>query len=231
MKKSLKEILYTIFIGIIIALTQDFIKGFITNVFYNSKLIIIGLYLIISIISLILFFISNSTFNKRRSIVKPQIFVQHSNYIRLTCLVVFIISTVFSIQNILAYNSSQTIPDLEIRFINNGSDEIHIYNRGIFHLYYPLSSDNIYQGKIELKTSDNKNQNEFIIHPNNELIVYGQIIYPEGYLYPFQRGDLDMDLLFYQTNGKTLYQQGISFDRNTFTHFHVPFRIQKDYEN
>ena len=178
-----------------------------------------------------MFFISNGTFNKRPSIVTPKIFVRHSNYIRLTCLVVFTICTVFSIQNILAYNSSQTIPDLKIRFINNGSDEVHIYNQGIFHLYYPMSSGNIYQGKIELKTSDNKNQNEFIIHPNDELIVYGQIIYPEGCLSLFQRGDFDIDLLFYQTNGKTLYQQGISFDRDTFTHFHVPFGIEQNYEN
>src|SRR5665647_1088234 len=193
MKGSSKDKLIEIFVGIIILLVGNFIQGFIANVFYNSKLIIIGLYLIISIISLILFFVSNGTFNKRRRIVKSQMFVRHSNYIQLTCLVVFIIFTFFSIQNILAYNSSQTIPDLKIRFINNGSDEIHIYNQGIFHLYYPRSLQNIYQGKINLKTSDNKNQNEFIIYPNNELIVYGQIIYPEGCLSLFQRGDLDME--------------------------------------
>jgi len=66
---------------------------------------------------------------------------------------------------------------------------------------------------------------EFEEDTNNELIVYGQIIYPEGCLSLFQRGDFDMDLLFYQTNGKMLYQQGISFDRDTFTHSHVPFGI------
>jgi hypothetical protein len=116
---------------------------------------------------------------------------------------------------------------LQIRFINNGSDEIRIYNRGDFFLYAPLSSVNKYQGKIKLKTFDNNNQNEFIIHPKKELIVYGQINNPESYLSPFQRGDLDMELIFYQMNGKMLYQQGISFDRETFTNYYDPFGIEK----
>jgi hypothetical protein len=87
------------------------------------------------------------------------------------------------------YYSSQTIPDLKIVLTNNGSNVTHLSNHGEFHI---ITNERGYVhedyctlrnlGKMEFKSPDYNNQDEFIIKPNEELIVSGHIITQAEYL-------------------------------------------------
>ncbi len=201
---------------------------------FSNRTIIIGLYIISLLSSLLLVVISTDLFCRRQSTINPQILNKYSKYIRVTGIIFFIVPTAFFVQYIQNYNSSQTIPDLQIEFINNGSNEIHIYGQGKFILTEfktPLTDQQVASGKIKLKTADNNYQNEFIISPKGKLIVYAQVINPVGYLHLFQRGDINTWLIFNQADGKMITVQGIPFDRETFSNYCIPFEIGNTHED
>lgn len=179
----------------------------------NSMEIIIGLYLLFLVFAIYILFI------KQQSI--PQCIKRIRVFI---VLILIAVPAIFLVN----YSSSHTIPDLQIKLINNGSNEIHISNHGEFFLSVsrtPGSNTVLHSGKIKMKTSDNNYLNEFIILPKGELIVYGQIINPAQYLVLFERENFDMQLILYQANGRMLYQEGIPFDRDTFSNYCIPFEI------
>jgi len=228
MAESSKEALYLIIIGIITSVVSTFITDFIKNNFFNNRTMIIGLCLILVFLSLILLISPTDTFRNRQRQLYQQILTRYRNYIRLTGIIVFIISTTFFVQYIVDYNSSQTIPDLQIRLINNGSNEIHVSNRGEFYLTAlrtPGSDQLTASGKIKLKMSDNKYPEKFIIPPKGESVVYAQIINPVDYLALFQRGDIDMRLII-NADGKMITIPGVPFDRETFLTYYIPCEIE-----
>lgn len=233
MTESSKEALYLIITGIITSVVSTFITDFIKNNFFSNRAIIIGLYLILVFLSLILLIIPTDAFRRRQRQVYQQILIRYRNYIRLTGLIFFIISTTFFVQYTVDYNSSQTIPDLQIILINNGSSEIHISNRGEFYLTVlrTLGSDQLVDsGKIRLKTSDNKYPEELIILPKEESVVYAQVINPVDYLALFQRGDIDIRLIL-NADGKMITIPGVPFDRETFLTYYIPCEIENTHED
>lgn len=230
MAESSKEVLYLIVIGIITAVASTFITDFIKSNFLSNRAIIIGLYFILLVISLMLLIIPTDAFRKRQRLFYQKILIRYSNYIRFIGIIVLIISTTFFVQYTLDYNSSQIIPDLQIKLINNGSEEIHISDRGEFYLTTfrtPGSNQLVTSGKIKLETSDNKYQNEYIIPSKGELIVYAQVIKPAEYLALFQRENVDITVILHRKYGKTfLVIQELPFDRDTFSNYCIPFEIK-----
>lgn len=229
MAESSKEALYLIIIGIITSVVSTFITDFIKNNFFNNRAIIIGLYLILVFLSLILLIIPTNVFRRRQRQLYQQILTRYRNYIRLTGIIVFIISTTFFVQYTVDYNSSQTIPDLQIRLINNGSNEIHVSNRGEFYLTalgIPAGDVPVASGKIKLKTFNNKYPNEIIVPSKGESIVYAQIINPVAYLALFQRGDIDIQFILH-AEGEMFFSWVAPFDRETFLKYYVPCEFEK----
>jgi amino acid transporter len=212
---------------IISTLISTIILAFLGCIIFNFNIAIItGLYLLLLVVAIYVIF------SRQQSKINPNIFLpRFSKRIRLFIVIILIISTIFIFQFIRSYSSPYTIPDLQIKIINNGSNEIPIYDRGEFFLTVPetpLSDTIVASGRIKLKKFDDNSlyQTELVIPPKGELIVYAQVINPVEYRIFFERENADMRLILNQKNGKTLSRSGIPFDRNTFSNFCLVFETQ-----
>lgn len=216
--KTLIEVLNEAIPGILSTVISTLIL-LILKIISNSIEIIVGLYLLFLVV------VTYMLYSKQQCV---PLYIKRARPIIVVTLIV--VPLIFSFN----YNSARTIPDLQIELINNGSEEIHISNRGGFYLTAlrtPLSDQLVDAGKIKLKTSDKKYQDEFIIYPKGELIIYAQVINPVDYLALFKRGDIDMQLTLNQVDGKMITMQGIPFDRETFSTYCIPYEIEKTHED
>ena len=189
----------------------------------TSQALVVGIYIFIIIVAV------HILFAQKESQIHPitKLYLYKSQF-RKTILIIFIISTIF-ILFLLRPSPPFTIPDLEIKIVNNGSQDVIISNRAEFFLTYPktpLSDVMVASGRIEIyKIHDETfKKTELVVPANGELIVYAHISNPLNYRSLLEMGDLNMILTIYQGNGKMIHKQGIPFDRNTLENYYIALK-------
>lgn len=149
-------------------------------------------------------------------------------------LILILILFTYSIFQIVHPNPTPpfTIPELEIRLVNNGSNDTYVSNRGEFFLTIPEtpSTDKLIStGRIELIQHDGDNNLELtdlLIPAQGELIVYAHILNPLEYRTFLEMESTDMLLTIYQKDKKMLSQQGIHFDRITLANSYIVLKTK-----
>jgi len=192
----------------------------------TSQASVVGIYFFIIIVAV------HILFTQEKSQIYPTTkFYRYKSRFRKIIFIIFILSTILVLL-FLRPSPPFTIPDLEIKIVNNVSQDVIISNRAEFFLTYPetpLSDIMVASGRIELyKISDKTfRKTELVVPANGELVVYAHISNPLNYRSLLEMGDTNMILTIYQGNGKIISKQGIPFDRYTLGNYYIVLETHK----
>jgi len=192
----------------------------------TSQAFVVGIYFFIIIAAV------HILFAQEESQIYPNTkFYRYKSRSKKTILIIFILLTIF-VLFFLRPSPPFTIPDLEIKIVNNGTQDVIISNRAEFFLTYPetpLSDVMVASGRIELYKIDNKTirKNELMVLASGELVVYAHISNPLNYRSLLEMGDTNMILIIYQGNGEMINERGIPFDRDTLGNYYIVLETHK----